>query len=200
MVDYYMNSDIEVDQELISIWSYNYDRSPMITHIAEYLTNIDRKVLKNMIKKVYDNSLVHTSRYLQNDRHKFYIYPQPKNIIDRLDPQYIKVFPDINAEVYKSIKVLESIRKNKKSDKIKTTDGNKEKFFDCRECPYFSKCIFDAASLTFKQLVSMPIPGMKNNYPTVQDGKGRKTKYNLPKNYKYGNKKKDQVPINSISQ
>jgi hypothetical protein len=208
MVDYYMNSDIEVDQELISIWSYNYDRSPMITHISEYLTNVDRKGLKNMIKKVYDKSLVHTSRYLQNDRHKFYIYPQPKNIIDRLDSQYIKVFPDINAEVHKSIKVLESIRKNKKSDKVKTNDTNKEKnnkqkFFDCRECPYFSKCIFDAASLTFKELVSMPIPGMKNNYPIVQDGKGRKTKYNLEKKYKYRNitiKKKIKLPINSINQ
>lgn len=186
IVDYYMNSDIEIDQELISIWSYNYDRSPMITHISEYLAKTNRKVLKNMIKKVYEKSLINTSRYLQTDRHKFYIYPHPPEVIEKLDPQYIKVFPDISVEVHKSIKMLKSIRKHKKSNKMKDK-YNKEMFFDCRECAYFSKCVFGAEMLTFKELIVMPIPGIKNQSQLFQVGKGRKTKYNAIKDYKYGN-------------
>jgi hypothetical protein len=182
VVDYYMNSNIEVDQDLISTWSYNYERSPMITHISDYLVNFDRKDLKNMIKKVYDKSLIHTSRYLQSERHKFYIYPQKREIIDLLDNIHKPVFPDIKAEVSKSMEYLKLLRNNK-SGKIK---NRTKTFFDCREAPYFSKCIFDAESLTYKDLISIPIPGLKGNeYPEVQLGKGKRSKYDISK-YKYG--------------
>jgi XRN 5'-3' exonuclease N-terminus/Xrn1 helical domain len=174
MVDYYMNADIEREQDLISTWSYNYERSPMITHVTEYLLSADRKQLKNMIKKVYDKSLIHTSRYLQKERHGFYIYPQKNDMIDRLDSKYTNVFPNMTIEVDKTVKLLEDMRVKKASGK--RTKQNKV-FFDCRECAYFSKCIFDAESLTFKELVSMPIPGFKDHYPIVQMGRARRTKY-----------------------
>ena len=173
MIDYYMNADIEQDQDLISIWSYNYERSPMITHITEYLLKSDRKQLKNMIKKVYDKSLIHTSRYLQTERHRFYIYPLDRDMIDRLDPKYAGAFPDMKAEVKKSIKLLDDIRKDKKNSR----NLKDRTFFDCRECPYFSKCIFGGESLTFKELISMPIPGLKDHYPVVQMGRARRTRY-----------------------
>jgi 5'-3' exoribonuclease Xrn1-like protein len=188
MVDYYMNADIEEDQDLISTWSYNYERSPMITHISTYLSGCDRKVLKNMIKKVYEKSLIHTSRYLQSERHKFYIYPQPIDMIDRLDPKYVKVFPDIESEVNKSIADLEQLRKAK-GDKKQRAKVKTSAFFDCRDCPYFSKCIFDAESFTFKELISMPIPGLKDHNPVVQVGRARRTKYDQKKydnGHKYG--------------
>jgi hypothetical protein len=178
MVDYYMNADIEVEQELISTWSYNYERSPMIAHITDYLMRADRKQLKNMIKKVYDKSLIHTSRYLQSERHTFYIYPQDRDEIDRLDQKYTRVFPDMKSEVKRSVQQLNDLRKSESKKASKSALARpKRTFFDCRECPYFSKCIFDAESLTFKELVSMPIPGLNDHYPVVQVGRARRTKY-----------------------
>ena len=175
MVDYYMNADIEEDQDLISTWSYNYERSPMIGHITNFLVSTDRKLIKNMMKKVYDKSLIHTSRYLQPDRHRFYIYPLEADVIAQLDPKYIKAFPNMRKEIDKTIKQLFVIREKKGEPPQRT-------FFDCRECPYFSKCIFDAEALTFKDLISMPIPGMTDHYPLVQHGRARRTKYTCKRN------------------
>lgn len=174
MVDYYMNADIEKDQELISTWSYNYERSPMIGHISDYLKATDKKDVRNMMKKVYEKSLIHTSRYLKEDRHKFYIYPQTPDMVSQLGPRYHDTFPDIKIEVKKSIDYLEKIRVAKKRDQKSGEKAIKvkrpEMFFDCRECPYFSKCIFDASLLTFKELMDMRIPGIDDN--KTQTGRG----------------------------
>ena len=208
MVDYYMNADIEVEQNMISTWSYNYERSPMLIHISNFVEKYGKKVIKNMIKKVYQKSLVHTSEYIDPAIHKFYIYPQNSDVIYKIDPKYSKVFPDIQLEVKKVINQLESIRErnnknNKKQNKTNTSD--KYDFFDCRECPYFTKCIFNANLLTFKELNSIKIPDQTNNIISINTSNSQnirvcnkkyqnKDVQNIGKNYnnynknnKYGN-------------
>lgn len=204
MVDYYMNADIEIDQHTISTWSYNYDRSPMIQHISSYMNKMDLHVLSNTMKNVYQKSLVHTDDYIQTDVHRFYIYPQPPAIVAKIDPKYKKVFPDMDKEVRTAVTRLESIRHKKRQTKRAGTD-----FFDCRECAYFSKCLIDANTMTFRELSLLQLPDGLNSAGAKKGGsrsysnknKGNPVKPHTSnaeysryrnmmlygKNYKYGN-------------
>jgi hypothetical protein len=95
---------------------------------------------------VYKKSLVSFDNYLKSDKHKFYIYPQSSDIIKSLPDKYKIYFPDMINYVNHSIKLAKS--SNKYIDK-------KLRVFDCRMCPYFSKCIFKSKHMTFNELMNI---------------------------------------------
>ncbi len=132
IVDYYMNKTNFESSSVISTWSYVYDRSLFITHIADVLSDLTINQVEKIMDNVYDRSSVPTKDYLTSDQHKFYIYPQ----INLNNKNMEKVFPNIKNYV----------------DKVMT---NQDHPFDCRLCPYFSKCIFRSKHLTFKQLMDL---------------------------------------------
>ena len=175
LTDYYMNADIETKQDYISTWSYNYHRSPMISHIVSYLNAIDITDLKKIIKNVYSKSLIHTSNYIKAPRHKLYIYPLSEEQLSLMNPNYAGVFPDIKKEVLKVLNQIEEFRKDesKKQNKYKM-------FFDCREFPYFSKCIFGADSSTFRELMKLD-PDLSNSTKSTKSKGGHRYK-----DHKYG--------------
>ncbi|VBB18808.1 XRN 5'-3' exonuclease [Yasminevirus sp. GU-2018] len=153
MVDYYMNTDYESTSTEISTWSFNYDRSPFISHIANYLSTISDTDLKSIMKNLYTRTLVPTENYLKSDRHRFYIYPQSTQIIERIPKEYKQYFPDMNLSIKKSVEQFNSLAEGGDSKKVNKDD----RFFDCRMCPYFSKCVFKSDHLTFKELMSLDV-------------------------------------------
>jgi hypothetical protein len=145
--DYYMNTDIQNTCENISTWSYNYDRSPFISHISNYLEKQTPKDIKYIMKGFYKRSLISSDQYLNSDKHRFYIYPQTPQIIEKIPVKYKIFFPDMLDYVQKSIKLASHTKHIDKSQRV----------FDCRMCPYFSKCIFKSRHMTFNELVNFDI-------------------------------------------
>lgn len=156
MNDYYMNTNHEVET-LISTWSYNYERSPFITQIYRYIENITDNDLKNIMKDIYKKSLIDTNHYLQSEKHKFYIYPHSSYFLQNILPKKYQLnFPDMNEYVIASLKMANESNNNN-NNKNKKNEKN-ERVFDCRMCPYFSKCLFKNKTLTFKELNALEIP------------------------------------------
>lgn len=152
MVDYYMNTDNESTKTVISTWSYGYERSPFITHVTKFMQNMEEQNLKKLVKGTYKKSLVTTDKYLTPELHRFYIYPLPTSVIAALPAKNQINFPDIMEYVKITI---ESVEKNSSKGGEKR---KRERVFDCRMCPYFSKCIFKSESLDYKGLASLKIP------------------------------------------
>jgi hypothetical protein len=147
MCDYYMNTDYESTSTEISKWSFNYDRSPFISHISMFLDKRSTNDMKNIMDGFYKRSLVSIDQYLKPDKHRFYIYPQSSSVIEKI-PQKNKInFPDMLEYVKTSIKIAEKIK-----GKTNTYIDKKDRVFDCRMCPYFSKCIFKSKHMSFKEL------------------------------------------------
>jgi hypothetical protein len=144
--DYYTNTDYEGTSTEISTWSYNYDRSPFLQHIATYLQSVQPFDLENLMKGFYQKSLVSTDNYLKTDRHKLYIYPQTNDTIAKIPNEYREHFPDMSQYVAMSLDMYNS---NKDTD-VSTV-------FDCRMCPYFSKCLFKNRHITFRDLMKLDI-------------------------------------------
>ena len=145
--DYYMNTNLQTTCDQISTWSYNYDRSPFISHIANYLEKQTPKDIKYIMKGFYKRSLINSDQYLKSDKHRFYIYPQSSQIIEKLPAKYKIFFPNMLDYVQKSIKLASHTKYIDKS----------QRFFDCRMCPYFSKCIFKSRHMTFNELINFDI-------------------------------------------
>ena len=142
--DYYMNTDYESTSSMISTWSYNYDRSPFLQHIASYLQSARPHELERLMKGFYQRSLVSTDNYLKTDRHKFYIYPQSSNVITKIPNEYKDYFPDMSKYIATTLDLYNA-----------NNSENDITVFDCRMCPYFSKCIFKSRHITFKQLLDI---------------------------------------------
>lgn len=151
MMDYYMNTDHNSTSQFISTWSFNYSRSPFITHIHKYLKNIKPSQLKYIMKNVYKKSLVSTDTYIKTDKHKFYIYPQPTRVIKMIPIKYISSFPDIYEQTKKACAQFRQLEQHGR-----TTIRNN--FFDCALCPYFSKCIFKSTYMTWGALMKFKQP------------------------------------------
>lgn len=149
MCDYYMNTDDQNTNTEISTWSFNYDRSPFMSHIAGFLVNSQINDMRSIMKGFYKRSLVEFDQYLKSDKHRFYIYPQPSDIVAKIDEKHKINFPDMLNYVAQTIN-LTSDAKNSYIDK-------KNRVFDCRMCPYFSKCIFKSKHMTFKELMGFDI-------------------------------------------
>ena len=158
MVDYYMNTNDESTSTEISTWSFNYDRVPFITHISNYLQTITDNNLKNIMKGFYKKTLIPTESYIKSDKHRFYIYPQSTQTIEKIPVTYKVYFPDM----LKNIKITID-QFNIKSNGVDETKNNKQnvhkknRFFDCRMCPYFSKCLFQSKHITFKELMNLNV-------------------------------------------
>lgn len=151
MVDYYMNTDDGSTSTKISTWSYNYGRSPFLTQISEYITDNEKTkdYMKEMFNDVYESSLVPFDSYIKTDKHKLYIYPQSGETISTIPNKYKQYFPNLQNEVRVIIQKYNSNDTNTKT--------NTKQFFDCRMCPYFTKCLFDAEHITFDLLNSLNI-------------------------------------------
>lgn len=145
MIDYYMNTSDKDTKKYISSWSYNYKRSPFITHISEFLHNKSNKNIKSMMFNVYNRSLIKTNNYITHDKHSMYIYPLSKKEISYISKKYQYVFPDMIE--YVKITINESNIKSKK----------RKRLFDCRMCAYLSKCIFKNKMLTYRELCDIDI-------------------------------------------
>ena len=157
MCDYYMNTEYESTTTEISTWSYNYDRSPFITHIANFMESITTNALKNIMKGVYKRSLVQFDDYLKPNKHQFYIYPQSSEIIKNI-PEKNKInFPDMIEYVKRTVQLT-----NNTENKTNKQNINKNRVFDCRMCPYFSKCLFKNKHMTFKELNEFDLDSVKN--------------------------------------
>ena len=152
MVDYYMNTDYESTSTMISTWSYGYERSPFASHIFQFMNSLGKKELKNIMKNTYQKSLVSTDQYLKSDKHRFYIYPQSTDTLAKLPEKYRDYFPNMIDYVSKSIQLARASGTNQI-----TKEQKHERVFDCRMCPYFSKCIFKSRSMTFNDLNTFDI-------------------------------------------
>lgn len=152
MCDYYMNTDYDSTVTEISTWSYNYDRSPFITHIAKFLETTSTNDLKSIMKGFYKRSLVSVDDYLKSDKHRFYIYPQSSAVIERIPEKNKIFFPDMLGYVNQTIRLADE-SKGKTNGQI----DKKDRVFDCRMCPYFSKCIFKSKHMTFKELMGFDL-------------------------------------------
>ena len=149
LVDYYMNTNYTKNNKMISTWSYLHERSPFISHIHNYLEKTKTGNIKYLMKNVYKNSMVTLSEYLGSKIHKLYIYPQTEDIIKNIPKKYQISFPNIYKYVEDTITMTNSSRGNiDKYDK-------KNRVFDCRLCPYFSKCLFKNNMLSFRELLSL---------------------------------------------
>jgi hypothetical protein len=142
--DYYLNTDFNSTKNYISSWSYNFERSPFISHINNYIKKISDKEFENIMNNVYKKSLIKTDNFLDEEKHKLYIYPQDKEIINSLPKEYHKYFPDIYHYIDETIKTSKNNKINKR-------------YFDCRMCPYFSKCIFKSEMITYRELKQMKV-------------------------------------------
>lgn len=131
--DYYMNRH---PNGYISTWSYTYERSPFFQHIAASLDKINEQQLQHLINNTYTKSLVNVSDYIDDKTHKLYIYPVTSdNIRKNIQPSLLAAFPNIIKFVKNTLKY-----------------NNGKKYFDCRLCPFFSKCIFKNKMLSFEEI------------------------------------------------
>jgi hypothetical protein len=174
MVDYYMNTDDESTSTEISTWSFNYDRVPFITHISNYLQTITDIELKNIMKGFYKKSLIPIDGYIKSDRHKIYIYPQNTQTIAKIPDSYKIYFPDMLKNIKATIDLFNintNDNDNDNENNIKPQHVNREdRFFDCRMCPYFSKCLFRSKHITFKELMKLDINSLVQ-YTIIQKPK-----------------------------
>lgn len=145
MFDYYTNTDYDSTMTEISIWSFNYNRSPFLSHIADFFDTVSTNDVKNIMKNFYKKTLIQTSSYIKSDRHKFYVYPQSTQTINSLPDNYKAFFPDMTNVTNSTMNFV----------KIENFKG--DRFFDCRLCPYFSKCVFKSKHITFRELMNLDI-------------------------------------------
>lgn len=164
IVDYYMNTDNYSTEKMISTWSYNYERSPFISHIHQFMHRMSDAELANIMDNVYTKSLVQLHDYLDEKTHKFYIYSHNKSVIDKLPDRYHKYFPDMTNYVKISIKMSKNKSKNKKQHNV----------FDCRMAPYFSKCIFKGELMSYNELKHMIIPTIMSESEHKRNSKKRR--------------------------
>lgn len=176
VVDYYMNtdySDTMNTNDTISTWSYNFSRSPFINHINQFIAETDGKELKKMLKNTYKKSLIPINQYIEPLKHQMYIYPQSDEVLAQLPEKYKINFPNMVNYVKSTIKTAELTKNN--------INGKYERVFDCRNCPYFSKCLFKGKDLGYKDLMNLEIkPNSQSIIHTVvpikiQRNKGQKT-------------------------
>lgn len=133
ITDYYVNKH---PTDYISSWSYNYERSPFFTHIAAALDKLNAQQLKQLIENTFVNSLVPVSEYIDETKHKLYIYPiTDEKVRKNIHPSLLAAFPNIISFVKNTLKY-----------------NNGKKYFDCRLCPFFSKCIFKNKMLTMGEI------------------------------------------------
>ncbi len=152
IVDYYMNTnyvDTMNTNDTISTWSYNFSRSPFINHINQFIADSDTKELKRIMKNTYKNSLIPVDQYIESDKHQMYIYPQSEDVLALLPDKYKINFPNMEDYVKSTIKTAEFTKNN--------INGKYERVFDCRHCPYFSKCLFKGKDLGYKDLMNLNI-------------------------------------------
>lgn len=153
--DYYCNSNIIENPEVISTWSYVYEKSPMFYSIIDYIDSISQDDFNLMINSVYEDSLVNVADYLDDNIHKLYIYPldypTDYNIYNETYKieENINAFPDIKSYVKITLDRLVDIRKNK------SIDDDIDVQFNCSDVPYFSKCVFKNEMLTYDELVDI---------------------------------------------
>ena len=107
----------------------------------------------------YIRSLVPVHNYLDTASHKLYIYPQPREILDRIPDKYKQYFPDMDKNIQKTVDQYYEL--DNKKDMIKY--GKDDRFFDCRMCAYFSKCVFKSKHMTYKELVVLNIDAILQN-------------------------------------
>lgn len=152
VVDYYMNTD-SIDtmntNDTISTWSYNFSRSPFINHINQFIAGSNSNELKKIMKNTYKKSLIPIDQYIEAEKHQMYIYPQSEKVLAMLPEKYKINFPNIGNYVKSTVKTAE-LTKNNINRKF-------ERVFDCRQCPYFSKCLFKGKDLGYKDLMNLNI-------------------------------------------
>lgn len=167
MVDYYMNTDYESTSNEISTWSFNYDRSPFINHIKMYLEASEYTDVKNIMKGFYKRSLIPVDRYIKSDKHRFYIYPQTTEIIQKIPAKFKQSFPDMLQYIEKTLKMAED-----KRGVVTQGAGTEERVFDCRMCPYFSKCVFKNRHMTFNDLMELDVGRVLTNVESLNKNRG----------------------------
>lgn len=137
VTDYYLNTNDASTTSVISTWSFNYNRSPFISSIASYVSSINENELKKIMHNFYAKNTISVTKYLSKEIHSYYIYPH-KNQSDTNE-----YFPNIKQYVI---------------DTYDNHDNNKKvTYFDCRLCPYFSKCIFENKQLSFNKLKDIKV-------------------------------------------
>jgi hypothetical protein len=104
------------------------------------MNTIPDKALKKLMGSTYKKSLVSVEDYLTPQTHRLYIYPQDRATVNRLPASYHDSFPDIDKYIKQTIRMA-------KSDQPNVTRS-----FDCRMCPYFSKCLFRNTPLRYEEL------------------------------------------------
>lgn len=157
VIDYYMNtdySDTMNTNDTISTWSYNFSRSPFINHINQFIASHDNKELKKIMKNTYKKSLIPIDRYIETNKHRLYIYPQPEEVLAQIPEKYKINFPNMENYVKTTVKTAELTKNN--------INGAFERVFDCRQCPYFSKCLFKGKDLGYKELMNLNV-NVKNS-------------------------------------
>lgn len=153
--DYYCNSNIIRNPEVISSWSYLYEKSPMFSSIVRYIDSKSISEFDDVIDTVYDDSLVMTTEYMDDTKHKLYIYPMEYDSKGNpeYDVPYPRAFPNVVQYVKHVVTKLEDVRNDKNND----NDNNDNMYFNCGDVPYFSKCVFDNRMLSYDELMEIEL-------------------------------------------
>ena len=157
IVDYYMNTNYKSTSTMISTWSYNYDRSPFISHIFQFINTLNKNELQHIMEDTYQKSLIKTKHYIDQNKHNLYIYPQKSDVISKLPNKYQEYFPNMNKYVDLTIQMANNSKNN-----LIGRDKKHERVFDCRMCPYFSKCVFKNKMISYEKLKSLNVNSIKH--------------------------------------
>jgi hypothetical protein len=169
ITDYYMNtySNQMNTNDMISTWSYNFPRAPFINHINLFFSNNDNIESAKLLKNTYKRSLVPISQYIGSDKHQLYIYPQSDEVLASLPEKYKINFPDMKNYVDSTFKTMEHVKNGQENQENQKNQKNQDNAFDCRNCPYFSKCLFKSKNLSYKELMGLDL-NVINKSPSIK--------------------------------
>lgn len=131
--NYYFN-----DTSYLNTWYYQYERSPLLKHIVDYLTEIDSKAYSK-IENSLDNYHVDVDDYLNPVEQMIYVSPLIPDIINLFPVSYRDYFmkmckkstyPKFMKKYYMSVPAV-----------VRSIEEGDTNIIDCRSIRYLSKCI-----------------------------------------------------------
>jgi len=161
---YFLKNNANFNNKNVSIWFYEYHRSPFLTDIANYLYMKSNTDLDIVFKKILNS---HINRNVFMNPFEHYLYVTPKNAINIPDTKELiinnpEIFPDMGLIVDKII------------------NGNcliDDLPIDCRRISFISKCIIkNIVNLTHEEYVKYLRVLPSNN--NIQIDKPFVVKYN----------------------
>lgn len=128
--DYYFN-----DPSYINIWYYPHERSPLMTHIYEFLSNMSDNAIETMHNNLSVYRDIKLSNYFNPIEQLIYVSPLTTDIINLLPSNYREYLIDNKSNgFFRSFFInIKDIVKRLWREPISSD-------LDCRGIPFFNKC------------------------------------------------------------